>query len=414
MDALSYYSNPNVQEKILEIARDREIAGSSEDGMFFSRPDTLIYPNDILERVRKGIVAFHCSVERWKNPMQLKSEINKQEMNDLRKGFDFIIDIDAKGKLEHAQIAAIKVVEFLKKYGIEPTIKFSGSRGFHIGIAGNAFPTKIDFKDVTERYPEIPQTIANFIREEIRDEILDALVEFEGGVSSLVNTVESVSELSPYQFIDIEKNWSTRHLFRMPYSIHVKKWLVSIPISFEQLKNFNLDMAKPENITFNNRFLVNKDGEAIKLVRDALDWGSRLKKDEIPKKEYTGKLKIKINEEYFPPCIKTILSGEFADGKKRSLFTLCSFLRAMNWSQEEIEKRIKDWNLVLPRPLTERLVSTQLKWHFRQSREMMPANCESDAFYKSINICKPDECCGKNPVNYPFNVYKRNKKVKNK
>ena len=409
MDALSYYSKPEVQKKMLETAKDREIAGSSEDGRFFSRPDTLIYPNDILERVRKGIVAFHCSVETWKNPMQLKSEIGKAEMNELRKGFDLIIDIDAKSKLEHAQITAIKVVEFFKRYGIEPTIKFSGSRGFHIGVAGNAFPDKIDFQDISQKYPDIPQTLANFIREEIRDEILEALVEFEGGVASLVNTVETVSELSPYQFVDIENNWGNRHLFRMPYSLHVKKWLVSLPITFEQLKNFNLDMAKPENVKFDTEFLVNKDGEALKLVRNALDWGAKLKTEEIPKKEFKGGFKLKIPTTHFPPCIQTILQG-IDDGKKRSLFTLCSFLRAMNWSQEEIEKKIKDWNKDLPRPLTDRLVNTQLKWHFRQSREMMPANCGSDMFYKGINVCKNNEFCGKNPVNYPFNVYKKNKK----
>jgi len=412
MDPLTYYSKPEVQEKILEAARDREVVGSKEDGTFLSRPDTLVYPNDIIERVKKGIIAFHCSVEKWKNPMQLKSEITKKEMDELRKGFDFIIDIDAKAKLEHAKIAAIQVVEFLKQYGIEPTIKFSGSRGFHVAISEIAFPKKIDFKDISEKYPEIPQTLANFIREKIQDRLLEELVKYEGGVAALVNTVESVSELSPYQFVDVEKNWGNRHLFRMPYSLHPKKWLVSVPLTFEELKNFNLDMAKPENVKV-KQFLMNKEGEAHDLLLAAMDWGAKLKKDEIPKKEFKGKIKIKIPEEYFPPCIKSILEG-IDDGKKRSLFTIASFLRAMNWSQEEIEEKIKEWNANLGRPLTDRMVNTQLKWHFRQARELMPANCESELFYKSLGVCKPDNCCGKNPVNYPFNVYKKNKKLRNK
>lgn len=409
MDALTYYSNPEIQKRILEVAKDREVVGSSKDGTFFSRPDTLIYPNDILERVKKGTVAFHCSVERWKSPMQLKTEISQKEMHELRKGFDFIIDIDAKAKLEHAKIAAIEVVEFLKSYGIEPTIKFSGSRGFHIAISGEAFPDKIDFKDMSEKYPEIPQTLANFIREKIKDKLLEELIKFEGGVASLVKTVDSVSELSPYQFIDIEKNWGNRHLFRMPYSLHPKKWLVSVPLSFEQLKNFDLDMAKPENIKVNNDFLVNKKDEATKFLLTALDWGAKLKPDEIPKQEFKRKFKLKIGEEYFPPCIKSILEG-IDDGKKRSLFTLASFLRAMNWSQEDIEEKILEWNKNLARPLTDRMVKTQLKWHFRQSREMMPANCNSDMFYKSLGVCKPDKFCGKNPVNYAFNIYKARKR----
>lgn len=413
MNALTYYSKPEVQKKILEVAKDREVVGSKEDGTFLSRPDTLVYPNDILERVRKGIVAFHCSVEHWKNPMQLKSEIPKKEMDELRKGFDFIIDIDAKAKLEHAQIAAIQVVEFLMSYGVNPTIKFSGSRGFHIAIASNAFPKKIDFKDMSEKYPEVPQTLANFIREKIRDKILDELIKYEGGVSALVKTVESVSELSPYQFIDIEKNWGSRHLFRMPYSLHPKKWLISIPLTFDELKNFKITDAKPENVKIKD-FLTSKDNEASDFLLAALDWGAKLKKEEIPKKEFREKLKIKISEDYFPPCIKTLLSGDFQDGRKRSLYTICSFLRAMNWTQEEIEKRVKQWNDNLARPLTDRTVNTQLKWHFRQSRDLMPANCDSDMFYKGIGVCKPDNNCGKNPVNYPFNVYKRHKKLRNK
>ncbi|MBU3896850.1 MAG: hypothetical protein KJ697_02870 [Nanoarchaeota archaeon] len=410
-DVLKYYSNPNIQRCILEYAKDREVVGSADDGAFASRPDTLMYPSDIIERINRGVVAFHCSVEKWKNPMQLKTELTNVELNEIRKGFDFIIDIDAKAKLEHAKITALIVYGFLKEYGIESTVKFSGSRGFHISIAENAFPSSIDFKKIAVRYPEVPQALANFIRERISDQILDELVTFEGGVSSLINTVETISELSAFQFVDLEKNWGNRHLFRMPYSLHPKKWLASVPLSIDQLKNFNLDMAKPENVKTDNNFLVNKEGEATQLILDALDWSSKLKPDVIPKKDFKPRMKIRISEEYFPPCMKTILSGEITDGRKRSLFTIASFLRAMNWSQEEIEKRIMEWNTNLAKgQLTDRLLRTQLKWHFRQSRELMPANCESDAFYKSINVCKPDEFCSKNPVNYPFNVYKKNKK----
>ncbi len=414
MDALTYYSDKKIQDRILQIAKDREVVGSSKDGSFFSRPDTLIYPNDILERVRNGTVAFHCSVERWKNPMQLKTEISQKDMNELRKGFDFVIDIDAKAKLEHSKIAAIAVYDFLSSYGIKPTIKFSGSRGFHIAVAENAFPKKIDFKDISSKYPDVPQTLANFIREKIKDSLLEALIKYEGGVASLVKTVESVSEMSPYQFIDIEKNWGARHLFRMPYSLHPKKGLVSVPITYDELKTFEADMAKPENVKTDTEFMVSKDGEATGLLLAALDWFAKIKPEEIPKKEYREKFKIKIAENYFPPCVKTILAGDIPDGRKRSLFTIASFLRAMNWTQEEIEARILKWNEEMPRPLTARTIRTQLKWHFRQSRELMPANCESDMFYKSLGICTPDQFCGKNPVNYAFNVYKRNKKLRNK
>jgi len=406
---LKYYSNPVVQKEILTIAKDREVVGSNEDGSYLKRPDTLLYPKDIEEKVKNGAIAFHCSVEKWSQPMQLSVNLRKEELNNLRKGFDFLIDIDAKVKLEHAVVTAKVVYEFLKDLGIKPTIKFSGSRGFHIAISSNAFPEKIDFKETKKRYPEIPQILADYISEKIKDNLLEELIASEGGVASLVKTVEKVSELSPYAFVDIEKNWGNRHLFRMPYSLHPKYWLVSLPIKFEDFKNFKKEMAKPEKIKTNVNFLVNKESEATELLIKALEWKDKQPKEIEKPKRFRRKSKKPIPEDYFPPCMKLILKG-LSDGRKRSLFTLSTFLRAMNWKPEDIEKRIREWNLKNFQSLSERAIKTQLKWHFRQSRELMPANCYSHLFYVSIGVCKPDKYCQKNPVNYPFRLMKRNKK----
>ncbi len=400
---LEYYSNPVVRKEILSTAKDREVVGSIEDGSYLKRPDVLLYPKDIEGKVKDGAVAFHCSVEKWTQPMQLSTNLKQEEIENLRKGFDFLIDIDAKVKLEHAAAAARVVYSFLKDLGIESTIKFSGSRGFHVGIAGNAFPEKIDFKETRRRYPEIPQALAEYVTEKVKDEILEELIAVEGGVASLVRTVKSVSQLSPYEFIDIEKNWGNRHLFRMPYSLHPKYWLVSLPIKFEDLKDFKKEMARPENLKTDIEFLVNKEGEATELLLQALDWKAKQPKEAIKPVRLRKKSDKPIPEEYFPPCIKIILNG-LSDGRKRSLFTLLSFLRAMNWKPEEIEKRIREWNLKNLQPLSERTLKTQLKWHFRQSRELMPANCYSQLFYVSFGVCKPDQYCSKNPVNYPYRL----------
>ncbi len=407
---LKYYSKPIIQKEILAVAKNREVVGSNEDGSYLKRPDTLLYPKDIEEKVKNGAIAFHCSVEKWSQPMQLSVNLKQEELNNLRKDFDFLIDIDAKIKLEHAIAAAKVVYEFLKDLGIKPTIKFSGSRGFHIAISSNAFPAKIDFKETKKRYPELPQTLAEYVSEKIKDQLLEELINSEGGVASLVKTVEKVSELSPYAFVDIEKNWGNRHLFRMPYSLHPKYWLVSLPIKFEELKNFKKETAKPEKIKTDVKFLVNKEDEATELLIKALEWKDKQPKEVLKPKRIRRKSKKPIPEDYFPPCMKLILKG-LSDGRKRSLFTLSTFLRAMNWKPEEIEKRIRDWNSKNFQSLSERAIKTQLKWHFRQSRELMPANCYSHLFYVSIGVCKPDKYCQKNPVNYPFRLMK-NKKFK--
>jgi len=403
-----YYSRDEIQKAISSIAKNREVVGSLKDGSFLSRPDTIFYTNDIIERVKRGVVAFHCSVERWTQPMQLSTNLNQKEIDNLRSGFDFIIDIDAKAKLEHAAVATRVVYEFFRDLGLKPTLKFSGSRGFHIAISNEAFPKKIDFQETRKRYPEIPQTIAEYVREMVKEKLLEELIEVEGGVASLVKTVPSVSELSPYEFIEIEKDWGNRHLFRMPYSLHPKYWLVSMPIRFEDLNKFKKEYARLEKVKTDVKFLVNKEGEAAELLIKALDWKAKQPKEAIKELKVKRKITSPIPEEYFPPCIKLILAG-IPDGKKRSLFTLATFLRNMNWSAEDIEKRIMEWNKNNPSSLSERMIKSQLKWHMRQSRELMPANCKSGLFYVSIGVCKPDRYCRKNPVNYVF----KKMKVKN-
>ena len=413
VEILRYYSRPEIQNSILNFSKEREVVGSLRDGSYLNRPDTLLYPKDILERVKKGVVAFHCSVEKWLNPMQLSTSLTQKEMDSLRKNFDFIIDIDAKVKLEHAIIAAEVVYNFLKDMGVKATIKFSGRRGVHIGISAEAFPETIDFKKISSRYPEVPQALAEFITEKAREQILESLINFEGGVAALVKCLPSISELSPYSFIDIEKGWGNRHLFRMPYSLHPKQWLVSVPIKTENLKNFKIEDAKPENVKTDVEFLSNKEGEATELLLQALDWKSKQPKEVIKAVRIGSKIKTPVSEEFFPPCIKLVLNG-LNDGKKRSLFSLLAFLRNMNWSQEDIEKRIREWNMKNSTPLNERFIKTQLKWHFRQNRNLMAANCKSELFYDNIGVCKPDKICDlkniKNPVNYPFRLMRRNKR----
>jgi len=418
-----YYSIPEVQQRMIEIAKDREIAGTFESGSYSKRPDILVYPKDIEEKVKLGVIAFHCSVEQWKNPMALKPELSQEELSNLRKAWDVIIDIDAKAKVEHAKIAAKCVCDFLKDFGIKATVKFSGRRGFHIGISAQALPSKINFKEVSKLYPDLLKTIINFIREKTKDIILDELIKYEGGVAALIKTVESVSELSAFSFLEIENDWGVRHMFRMPFSLHNKTFLVSLPIDVKKLLDFKPEDAKPFSLSkesFSIPFLKNKEEEAVDLVIAAVDWEAKRKitpKPVVEEVKVVKKrvIKTKVPEEFFPPCIKNILKG-LEDGRKRSIFTLITFLRHMGWSAEEIEKKVFEWNENNKPPLRENLLRTHLKWHFRQQRDLLPANCGSELFYNSIGICQPDKMCEsiKNPVTYPFKILSLSKPKKKK
>ncbi len=405
---LKYYSQPFVQKAILETAKGRETVCAMEDRRYMRRPDTILYARDIEEKVKSGATSFHCSVERWSQPMQLSPDMKHEEIEQLRTGWDFILDIDAKGKIEHARIAASIILDFLRDMNVKAGIKFSGSRGFHIGISCNAFPKKIDYKETRTLYPELPRAITCFLRDKISDYLLDELIKEEGGVASLVKSVGgSVSSLSPYMFVDLEKEWGNRHLFRAPYSLNEKKWFASVPI--KSIHNFNIEDMKPEKVKEYIPFLDNKDEEASELLVAASDWISKRKKHEKPKEKRKIIIKNRIPEEYFPPCIKNILSG-LSDYRKRSVFTLATFLRNMNWSNEEIESLMHEWNERNKPPL--RGISNQIKWHLNQTRKLLPANCKSELFY--AEICRPDNNCKglKNPINYPFRIIKKKTHIK--
>jgi len=412
-DILEYYSRQDVQKAIAAVAKDREIGCTTNENVMMKRPDIILYPSDVLERARRGAATFHCSVERWTQPLAIRQD----NLEEIRKGWDLIIDMDSRAKLEHGRAAAATVIDFLKDYGVTPTVKFSGRRGFHIAVAGNAFPPEVDFRPIAKRYPEVPQAIVQFIKDKCKEKILEALVDEEGGLAALGKTVESMPDLSPYHFVEIEKDWGNRHLFRAPYSLHHVTWLVSTPVRLFKLRSFSTESAKPENVAADLPFLVSKDGEGYELLLDALDHAAKLKVPEVaaPKQKRTGP-KAPIPEQYFPPCIRAIAAG-LADGRKRSVFTLAAFLRSANWKDEDIEKKVFESNKLNRSPLPERTIRTQMKWHERQNRDMMPANCASEQFYDSVGICKPDELCNckkiKNPVNYAFRAMVRASRLRN-
>lgn len=412
-DILAYYSRQDVQRAIASAARDREVGCAMFDGTYMKRPDIMLYPSDVLERVKRGAVTFHISVERWTQPLAIRQD----NLDEIRKGWDLIIDMDSKAKLEHGRAAAAVVVDFLKDYGVSPTVKFSGRRGFHIAVAGNAFPAEVDFRPIAKRYPEVPQAIAQFIKDRCKEKIMEALVAEEGGLAALRTTVESMPDLSPYHFVEIEKDWGNRHLFRAPYSLHDKTWLVSTPVRLFKLRSFSTESAKPENVTTELPFLENKDGEGYELLLDALDHAAKLKTVEAvvrPKQKPAGP-KSPIAEQFFPPCIRAIMGG-LTDGRKRSIFTLAAFLRSVNWKEEDIERAVFESNKLHKSPLPDRTMRTQMRWHERQNRDMMPANCVSEQFYDSIGICRPDEICAakriKNPVNYAFKAMLKASKLR--
>lgn len=400
-EVFNYYSREDVISAIISEAKDREVAFAYSDGHYDKRPNMLQFSGDMKAAINKGITSFHFSVERWKNPMLL----SKENYNELRSGWDLLIDMDSKIGMNGSIICAREICNFLEKYGIKNYgLKFSGSRGFHIIVPWESFPKEINYTPLEKTYPDSLRTVISFIREKISEDLMKAFVK-EPVAKELIEASENID---PFYIVDVEKGWGARHMFRAPYSLNEKTWLVSCPIERHDLNNFDINKYKIDTVKIKDKFIKGKENEAEKLLIDALDWSTSQNKEIKTEKKIIA-IEGKIPEEMFPPCIKIILNG-MNDGKKRSLFTIISFLRLMNWTQEEIEDKLMKWNEKNTEKLSTSLIKTQIIWNIQNQRTT--PNCSSEQYIKSIGICHPDNNCSgiKNPLSYPFRVMKKEKK----
>ncbi len=168
---LAHYLRKEVQEGMVAGAKNRETAVRYGEHGFGKRPDMLSFPQDVAEFAKKGATSFHVSEERWANPLLLETNMRPHEIDALRTGWDLVLDIDA-ANWAISKITAWLMVKALEEHGIRSiSVKFSGNKGWHIGVPFEAFPTMIDRggKMVETRllFPEAPRLIAAYLLEYI-------------------------------------------------------------------------------------------------------------------------------------------------------------------------------------------------------------------------------------------------------
>ena len=426
MDLKEFYSQREIQKAILKVSKDREFSIMYRNGNFGRRPDIIQYEGDILELIKQGATSFHISEERWKNPLQLKVGMSKKDMDELRKGWDCILDIDCP-IWEYSKLCGYLLVEALKYHDLKNiSVKFSGNKGFHIGIPFESFPDEVNSKPTQLLFPDGMRVIAAYLSQFIKELLTQKILEIDNLETIAQKTNKSKEEISiqgkfdVYKILDIDTILiSSRHLFRAPYSFHEKSQLISLPINPDKIMEFEKKMAQPENIEIKYEFL-NKDksirGEASSLIIQAFDWDSKNKKDTEPNsttndKEYQLPEEA-VPEDFFPPCIKIGLKG-LEDGKKNFLFIIINFLKNMGWTYQDIEKTLKEWNKLNEHPLSDGYILAQINWNKRNSSNRLPPNCNKQNYYVDMGICKPQGPCSKisNPVNfYKFFNNNQNKK----
>lgn len=158
-----WYQKEWVQKEIAKLADGRESSFRYPEGGFSKRPQKISNRRDVLEMARQGATSFHVSEERWISPSELRPGMDRSDQNNLRYAWDFIIDIDSKD-WTLSKVAAWIIIKVLKAEGIKSiSCKFSGSKGFHIGIPFEAFPYELNGKFTRDMFPEWPKAIANYI-----------------------------------------------------------------------------------------------------------------------------------------------------------------------------------------------------------------------------------------------------------
>lgn len=176
---LKYYSRKEILDELLYNAQYREVVAKFNEA-FGKRPDIIKYPQDILTLVKAGATSFHCSQELWKNPLQLATD--KRGLEELRVGWDIIIDIDCK-IWGLSKLVTYLIIRALQKHGItDISCKYSGNKGFHIGIPFEAFliAEKIQNQEIKALFPygtkKVLVYLAHYINRKENDFELSKLI----------------------------------------------------------------------------------------------------------------------------------------------------------------------------------------------------------------------------------------------
>jgi len=191
---LAYYSSPEIRKTIFNFSQNRECIPRYYEG-FGKRPDTFQYESDILEQVKKGATSFHCSEELWSDPLEISNELSEQEFNELRIGWDLLLDVDSP-YLEYSKIYTKLLIDVLKFHRVENVgVKFSGSKGFHVIIPWKAFPEEIYNQKTKDMFPEWPRLICQYLSATIQPKLAEEILQDENLKQIAKKTEKTEKEL---------------------------------------------------------------------------------------------------------------------------------------------------------------------------------------------------------------------------
>jgi hypothetical protein len=173
--ALRHYLRRDVADAIAAECENREVAIKFLD-RFGKRPERIDSAAEVMDFSRSGASSYHISEELWSDPLKIATGQSESAARELRIGWDFIIDVDCPDWGLSKTIAK-SLLEALDSYGMRTRrIKFSGNKGFHIGIPTEAFPVTIMGSDGVEHrtsdlFPEVPRLMLKLLADRVQTRV---------------------------------------------------------------------------------------------------------------------------------------------------------------------------------------------------------------------------------------------------
>lgn len=261
--AKRYY--PHVAETLLEFCRDRWV---SVFRLFTGRAwlQRKLGPRYITIRSWRDI-------ERWLDVHGIDFIPYLHRIGSDRPDW-LVIDFDA-GKevtLEETKKVVLVAHEILMDYGVEPAIKFSGSRGFQIWARFKAHELPSDYQPKRLRserrernyfgfYADIVRFVESRVAEKLPGLTTSETAKKEERVRKVLLDASIIKPMG-----DV----------RAPYSMHYKTGLISLPLAVKDLMKFDLGQADPDLVVERYRARGNefqlKECDGEDLFRDTVEW----------------------------------------------------------------------------------------------------------------------------------------------